>query len=52
MKIVSDLDSNVAIFSMDENNPHIVKFAKEGKDNLCIYEEGFVTIKKETGRSE
>ncbi len=29
MKIVNDLDSNVAIFSMDENNPYIVKFAKE-----------------------
>jgi cyanophycin synthetase len=45
MKIVNDLDSNVAIFSMDENNPHIVKFAKEGKIT-CVYEEGFVTIKK------
>jgi cyanophycin synthetase len=42
---VNDLDSNVAIFSMDENNPHIVKFAKEGKIT-CVYEEGFVTIKK------
>jgi cyanophycin synthetase len=45
MKIVNDLDSNVAIFSMDENNPHIVKFAKEGRIT-CVYEEGFVTIKK------
>ncbi len=45
MKIVNDLDCNVAIFSMDENNPHIVKFAKEGKIT-CVFEEGFVTIKK------
>ncbi|WP_336734793.1 cyanophycin synthetase, partial [Chryseobacterium sp. VD8] len=45
MRIVNDLHSNVAIFSMDENNPHIKKFAKEGKIT-CVYEEGFVTIKK------
>ena len=32
-------------FSLDENNPHIKKFAKEGKIT-CVYEEGFVTIKK------
>ena len=45
MKIVNDVDSNVAIFSMDENNPFIKKFAKEGK-TTCVYEEGYVTIKK------
>ncbi|WP_419870668.1 cyanophycin synthetase [Chryseobacterium sp. CT-SW4] len=45
MRIVNDLDSNIAIFSMDENNPYIKKFAKEGKVT-CVYEEGFVTIKK------
>ncbi|KQT17382.1 cyanophycin synthetase [Chryseobacterium sp. Leaf404] len=45
MRIMNDLDSNVAIFSMDENNPHIRKYAKEGK-TTCVYEEGFVTIKK------
>ncbi|WP_312076065.1 cyanophycin synthetase [Chryseobacterium sp.] len=45
MKIINDLDSNVAIFSMDENNPFIKKFAKEGK-TTCIFEEGYVTIKK------
>jgi cyanophycin synthetase len=45
MKIINDLDSQVAIFSMNENNPYIQKFAKEGKIT-CIYEEGFVTIKK------
>ncbi|KPH14541.1 cyanophycin synthetase [Chryseobacterium sp. ERMR1:04] len=45
MRIVNDLQSNVAIFSMDENNPYMKKFAKEGKIT-CVYEEGFVTIKK------
>ena len=45
MRIINDLHSNIAIFSMDENNPHIKKFAKEGKIT-CVYEEGFVTITK------
>ncbi|QDP84067.1 cyanophycin synthetase [Chryseobacterium sp. SNU WT5] len=45
MRIINDLDAKVAIFSLDENNPHIKKFAKEGKIT-CVYEEGFVTIKK------
>ncbi|GEN74766.1 cyanophycin synthetase [Chryseobacterium hagamense] len=45
MRIINDLHSNIAIFSMDENNPHIRKFAKDGKIT-CVYEEGFVTIKK------
>jgi len=45
MRIINDLDCKVAIFSLDENNPHIKKFAKEGKVT-CVFEEGFVTIKK------
>lgn len=45
MRIINDLDSNIALFSMDENNPFIKKYAKEGK-TTCVYEEGFVTIKK------
>jgi len=45
MKLINDLDSKVAVFSLDENNPHIRKFAKEGKIT-CVFEEGFVTIKK------
>lgn len=45
MRLMPDLDSKIAIFSLDENNPHIKKFAKEGKVT-CVYEEGFVTIKK------
>ncbi|UQB68800.1 cyanophycin synthetase [Epilithonimonas zeae] len=45
MRLAGDLHSKVALFSLDENNPHIKKFAKEGKIT-CVYEEGFVTIKK------
>ena len=45
MRLMPDLDSKIAIFSLDENNPHIKKFAKEGKVT-CVYEEGFITIKK------
>ncbi|MHA6698032.1 cyanophycin synthetase [Chryseobacterium sp. A301] len=45
MRLVGDLDSNVALFSLDENNPHIVKYSKQGRVT-CIYEEGFITIKK------
>ena len=45
MRIINDLPSNVAIFSLDENNEYIKKFAKEGRIT-CVYEEGFVTIKK------
>ncbi len=44
-KLINDLDCKVALFSMEENNPHIKKFAKDGKIT-CVYEEGFVTIKK------
>ncbi|MNK15417.1 Cyanophycin synthetase [compost metagenome] len=45
MRLVDDLKSKIALFSLDENNPHIKRFAKEGKIT-CVYEEGFVTIKK------
>lgn len=45
MKIAGDLRCKVALFSLDEENPHIKKYAKEGKVT-CVYEDGFVTIKK------
>jgi cyanophycin synthetase len=45
MRLVDDLRSKVALFSLDENNPHIKRFAKDGRIT-CVYEEGFVTIKK------
>lgn len=45
MRLADDLCAKVALFSLDENNPHIKKFAKEGKIT-CVFEEGFVTIKK------
>src|SRR5690606_9105904 len=45
MRLINDLDSKVAIFSLDEENEHIRKFAREGRI-VCVYEEGFITIKK------
>ena len=45
MRLLNDLPAKVAIFSMDEENPHMRKFAKEGKIT-CVYEDGYVTIKK------
>ncbi|MBW8359098.1 MAG: cyanophycin synthetase [Weeksellaceae bacterium] len=45
MRLLNDLPAKVAIFSMDEDNPHMRKFAKEGK-TTCVYEDGYVTIKK------
>ncbi len=45
MRLADDLRSKVALFSLDENNPHIKRFAKEGRIT-CVYEEGFITIKK------
>jgi len=45
MRLADDLRSKVALFSLDENNPHIKRFAKDGRIT-CVYEEGFVTIKK------
>jgi cyanophycin synthetase len=38
---------NVALFSMDENNEHIVKHCKHG-GLAAVYENGFVTIMKGT----
>lgn len=45
MKVAGDLHCKIALFSLDEKNPHIRKYAKEGK-TTCVYEDGFVTIKK------
>lgn len=45
MKIASDLDCHVAYFSMDENQPHVKKLSREGA-LVCVYENGFVTVKK------
>ncbi|HZW78637.1 MAG TPA: cyanophycin synthetase, partial [Flavobacteriaceae bacterium] len=45
MRLINDLDARVAIFSLDEQNPFIKKFAKEGR-TTCILEEGHITIKK------
>ncbi|WP_298304328.1 cyanophycin synthetase [Flavobacterium sp.] len=45
LKIANELSCNVAYFAMDENNPKVVQFAKEGKI-VAVYENGFITIKK------
>lgn len=45
VKIASELDCNIAYFSLDENNPVIKKHCKTG-GVAAIYENGFVTIKK------
>lgn len=45
LKIAKDLSCNVAYFSLDENNPTVKQFSKEGKI-VAVYENGFITIKK------
>lgn len=42
-----ELKCNVALFSMDENNPRIVKHCKDG-GLASVYENGYVTIMKGT----
>ncbi|MDA0714149.1 MAG: cyanophycin synthetase [Bacteroidetes bacterium] len=41
----NSVKSNVALFSMDENNPRILKHAKAGGLS-AIYENGFITLMK------
>lgn len=45
VRIASELNCNVAWFSMDEENELIRKCSKEGKI-VAVYENGFITIKK------
>ncbi|MBS1549330.1 MAG: cyanophycin synthetase [Bacteroidetes bacterium] len=45
LSIAKELDCNVAYFSMDETQPHVLALSKAGKI-LAVYENGFVTIKK------
>jgi cyanophycin synthetase len=45
VKIGSELECNVAYFSLDEENPLIKKLCKEGK-TVAVYENGYITIKK------
>ncbi len=45
LKIANELSCNIAYFSMDENNPKVKQFSKEGKI-VAVYENGFITIKK------
>jgi cyanophycin synthetase len=46
-KMHEDLDCNVALFSMDENNPRIKKHCKKG-GYASVYENGYVSILKGT----
>jgi len=45
IKIVNELNCNIAYFAMNENHPRMVQFAKEGKI-VAVYENGYITIKK------
>lgn len=45
LKIAKELDCHVAYFSMDENQPNVRRLSKDGKI-VCVYENGYVTIKK------
>ena len=46
-KMKNDLKCNIALFSMDENNPRIKKHAASN-GLACVYENGFITIMKGT----
>jgi cyanophycin synthetase len=45
LEIAESLRCNVGLFSMDENAPAIVEHCKKG-GIACVYENGFITIKK------
>ena len=45
LKIANELSCNIAYFAMNEDNPKVKQFAKEGKI-VAVYENGFITIKK------
>lgn len=44
-KMKNDLKCNIALFSMDENNPRIKEHASENGLS-CVYENGYVTLMK------
>ena len=44
-KMKEELDCNVALFSMDENNPRIKSHCAKG-GMACVFENGYVTIMK------
>lgn len=44
-KMKNDLDCNIALFSMDENNPRIKEHAA-ANGLSCVYENGYVTLMK------
>ena len=44
-KMRKDLKCNIALFSMDENNPRIKEHAAENRLS-CVFENGFITLMK------
>lgn len=45
VKMAPELDCKVAYFSLDEEHPIIKKQSREGRI-VCVYENGYITIKK------
>jgi len=45
LRIANELSCNIAYFSLNEDNPKVKQFAKEGKI-VAVYENGYITIKK------
>jgi cyanophycin synthetase len=45
LKIANELSCNIAYFALDEDNPKVKQFSKEGKI-VAVYENGYITIKK------
>ncbi|MGI8601012.1 MAG: cyanophycin synthetase [Chitinophagaceae bacterium] len=45
LKMKDELDCNIALFSMEENNPHLKKHCTKG-GKAAVYENGYITIMK------
>ncbi len=45
-KMGANLDCNIALFSMQENNPRVIEHCKNG-GKAAVYENGYITIMKE-----
>lgn len=51
MRIAQEMDCNIALFSMDPSNPHIVEHCKKGK-LVCFIEDGYITICKDGNKTK
>jgi cyanophycin synthetase len=45
LNIANELSCNIAYFALDEDNPKVKQFSREGKI-VAVYENGYITIKK------